>query len=167
MFMPALYQSHILDSFSAPCVGWEWWPRKDSCGSIKLWHDYLVFRVLSERSPDVGRFIKIRNAAKALNHLSDDALSLDETVHGLCWLALELGTNCPGERQLWLKGDGRECWVIYPDHYNPPTVERALERQMVQAREPRHRMRNLICFAVQLTSTWFQRLKICYSKAMA
>ncbi|CAH0044427.1 unnamed protein product [Clonostachys solani] len=129
MFMPALYQSHILDSFSAPYVGWEWWSRKNSCGSIKLWHGYLVFRVLGERSPDVGRFIEIRNAAKALSRLSGGALSLDEAVHGFCWLALEVGTNCPGERQLWLKGDGRECWVIYPDQYHPPTVERALERQ--------------------------------------
>lgn len=149
MFMLALYQSHILDSFSAPYIGWEWWSRKDSCGSIKLWHDYLVFRVLGERSPDVGRFMEIGNAAKVLSQLSGYALSIDETVQGFCWLALELGTNCPGERQLWLKGDGRECWVIYPDQYNPPTIERALERQSDSSQKtpPSNAQLDLLCGA--------------------
>ncbi|CAG9994042.1 unnamed protein product [Clonostachys byssicola] len=149
VFIPALFQTHILDSFSAPYIGWEWWSRKDSCGSIKLWHDYLVFRVLGERNPDVGRFMEIRNAGKALSHLSGDVLSLDETVQGLCWLALELGTNCPGERQLWLKGDGRECWVIYPDQYHPPNVELALERQSdsSQRTPPSNAQLDLLCGA--------------------
>lgn len=93
--------------------------------------------------------MEIGNAAKVLSQLSGYALSIDETVQGFCWLALELGTNCPGERQLWLKGDGRECWVIYPDQYNPPTIERALERQSDSSQKtpPSNAQLDLLCGA--------------------
>ncbi|KAK8040982.1 hypothetical protein PG994_013989 [Apiospora phragmitis] len=119
--VPALYVSRALDRFSAPHVGGFWWMRDDRYGAGELWHDYLVYRVMGETDPDVGRYVEIREAAEALWARTSSSSSsssssgsysvgggdghnhrtLRDIVDGLCWLALERGTNSPGDRENW------------------------------------------------------------------
>ncbi|KAK7954704.1 ankyrin repeat-containing domain protein [Apiospora saccharicola] len=117
-FVPALYASQALDRFSARDVGRSWRVRNDRYGAGKLWHDYLVYRAIGETDPSVGRFVEIRQTAEALwARTSSSSGSIGEAggdqqprprtlrdiVEGLCWVALENGTNYPGERQQWAK----------------------------------------------------------------
>ncbi|KAK8035539.1 hypothetical protein PG993_010534 [Apiospora rasikravindrae] len=112
-FVSALFSSRALDHFSAPHVGGFWWMRDDRYGAGTLWHDYLVYRVMGETDPNVGRYVEIRQAAEALwarasspsgsSSESGDGhhRPLRDIVDGLCWLALERGTKSPGDRQNW------------------------------------------------------------------
>ncbi|KAK7966396.1 uncharacterized protein PG986_000673 [Apiospora aurea] len=107
-FVSALYESQALDHFSAPHVGGFWWMRDDRYGAGKLWHDYLVYRVMRETDPDVGRYVEIREIAEALLARTSSSSGSDgrhrtlrDIVDGLCWLALERGTKSPGGRQNW------------------------------------------------------------------
>ncbi|VUC19889.1 unnamed protein product [Clonostachys rosea] len=106
-FTPALYESRILDDVSAPHVGRRWWLRNDRYGAARLWQRYLVYRVLGEKDPKVGRYADIRKAAETLCDLiiksGNDSPSFHDITEGLCWLALERGTNRPGEKRLWFK----------------------------------------------------------------
>ena len=91
--------------------------RDDRYGAAKLWQGYLAQRVLGETSKDVGRFVEIREAAEAMHGLTaaigNKCLSVQEIVHGLCWLALERGTNRPGKRQLWIRPTS-DVWTSFP-----------------------------------------------------
>ncbi|CAH0059487.1 unnamed protein product [Clonostachys solani] len=51
-FIPALYNSRILDDVSAPQIGRHWWMRDDQHGPNRLWQQYLVARVLGEADPE-------------------------------------------------------------------------------------------------------------------
>lgn len=91
--------------------------RDDRYGAGKLWHDYLVYRVVGETDRSVGRFVEIREAAEALwsritrssgtpgedgeDGESPRPRTLRDIVDGLCWLALERGTKSPGDKQNW------------------------------------------------------------------
>ena len=139
---PVLYQTRLLDDFSAPQVGFHWQMRDDRYGSAKLWHDYLVYRVLGEMNRDVGRFVEIREAAIALHNLvltvGGRCLPMQDIIHGLCWLALERGTNRPGERRLWIKAR-HNVWNIFPT-----TVKRLRNSFIDQPSSPEL---NLLCAA--------------------
>ncbi|KAI9162934.1 ankyrin [Paramyrothecium foliicola] len=104
-FRLALCRSHILDRFSAVQVGFRWWLRKDPYGSTKLWYDYLVYRVRSEKDRNVGRYVEIRETAEAVSGLTATItgirLPVEDAIRGLCWLALERATNCPGQLSVY------------------------------------------------------------------
>lgn len=81
-----------------------YWHRRTYYGSEVLWHDYLVFRCRNETDKSVGRFVEIRDVAHALLQHCDKqshGLDLNTVIDGLCWLALERGSHCPGTRKFW------------------------------------------------------------------
>ncbi|KAH8903811.1 ankyrin, partial [Coniochaeta sp. PMI_546] len=92
----AIYQSHLLDHFYAPDVGYLW-QIKDHHGAEIFWHAYLVQRVLTERDCTVGRYVDIREVAQRICEEIGSTADLQATVQSLCWLALDGQTSFPGK----------------------------------------------------------------------
>ncbi|KAI0967023.1 ankyrin repeat-containing domain protein [Xylaria arbuscula] len=103
-FQPSLFESRVLDMFSSR-DSLRHWPVRRHYGGDQFWHSYLVYRVHNETDPTIGRFVEIRRIARELHVVAD--ADYDETVGGLCWLALELGTKSPGKREAWVEHGGR------------------------------------------------------------
>ncbi|KAI0436894.1 ankyrin repeat-containing domain protein [Xylaria telfairii] len=103
-FQPALFESRVLDNFNSDDSLRHWSIRKHY-GGDQLWHSYLVYRVGNETDPTVGRFVEIQLTAKELCVATKT--DYDKIVGGLCWLALEIGARCPGQRELWVDHSGR------------------------------------------------------------
>ena len=100
VYYPALFDSHLLDH--------EHLRRRHSRGPVytcnshdhgvaKLWHDYLVYRVLRERDDQVGRFVELRELARTIvDEAQRPEWDLRHVVDELCWSALESGVKAPG-----------------------------------------------------------------------
>lgn len=113
---PLLFHTKALDQ-AGNRQHFSWWHSRTYYGSETLWHDYLVFRCHNETDKSVGRFVEIRDVAKALlqsreRHTDDHDLDLDKVLDGLCWLAMERGTVWPGMRKYW--HDGGKPWPPDP-----------------------------------------------------
>lgn len=94
---PALFQSLLLDGYGARAVGQSWYS-KDQHGAEKLWHEYLVQRVLTEKDPAVGRYVEVREIAQRICKEMGTSSDFRATVQSLCWVCLERATQCPGRR---------------------------------------------------------------------
>ena len=98
---PALFETHIMDHFCSNPIGSDFWRIQNQHGADKLWHDYLVYRVMDERDATVGRFVEIRQIAQAICQGTESVLDLHATVEALCWLALTHGTKVGREFNKW------------------------------------------------------------------
>ncbi|KAI0423773.1 ankyrin repeat-containing domain protein [Xylaria sp. FL1042] len=88
-FQPALFESRVLDTFLTTRLH-NWSIRRHhSCN--QLWHSYLVYRVRNETDPTICRFVEIQEIAREFCTAAQ--ADYDETVDGLCRLALERGTH--------------------------------------------------------------------------
>ncbi|RDL30379.1 uncharacterized protein BP5553_10257 [Venustampulla echinocandica] len=81
---PALFETRLMDREHA--IGTFRWHLENQHGAEKLWHEYLVHRVMGERDPSVGRFVEMRQTAEAA--CRETAIDLHTAVDGMCWLAL-------------------------------------------------------------------------------
>jgi hypothetical protein len=79
MVHPALFETHLMDSSRFP-VGTALWQLWNQHGADKLWHEYLVYRVVEEKDATVCQE-------------TENALNLRATVEALCWLVLKHGTR--------------------------------------------------------------------------
>jgi len=98
---PALFETHIMDHFYSNPIGSDFWQIQNQHGADKLWHKYLVYRVMHERDATVGRFIEIRQIAQAICQETESVLDLHATVEALCWLALTHGTKVGPDANKW------------------------------------------------------------------
>ncbi|KAK7985852.1 hypothetical protein PG988_003474 [Apiospora saccharicola] len=106
VYYPALFESHLLDHEHLRrrhCRGPVYTCNTHDHGVAKLWHDYLVYRVLRERDPAIGRFVELRELAQTIvdeappqRPLDADEWDLRHVVDILCWFALESGVKAPG-----------------------------------------------------------------------
>jgi ankyrin repeat protein len=88
-----LFETGVLDGVRKPGL-FENWPVRKYYGADTLWHDYLVFKCRSERSPSASCIAEIQTLASALlPHVQlqrlDDQDDRDIILDGLCWLGME------------------------------------------------------------------------------
>lgn len=98
---PALFETHLMDSWWKSQYGTMRRPTLYQHGANELWHRYVVYRVMGERDATVGRLVEIREIAVAV--CEEAALDLRFVVEGLCWLALNHETDTNSED--WDKWD--------------------------------------------------------------
>lgn len=97
--LPALFETHLMDNYFYFYVGSYQWQLNvgSKYGADKLWHKYLVFRVMDGRDKTVERFIQMRQLAQVIcqemERERESAFDLREIVESLCWLALKKGNS--------------------------------------------------------------------------
>ncbi|KAI9645926.1 hypothetical protein NHQ30_005363 [Ciborinia camelliae] len=95
----ALFESRLLDSFDTGATGilCDWHIEKDH-GKSKLWHSYLVHRVLNETSLSHPRYLIIRDIAQRV--CDETGADLKPTIETLCWPALKYASNPDSDSEL-------------------------------------------------------------------
>lgn len=88
---PALFETHLMDHFRGAQLGSMRWLASYKADADKLWHRYVVYRVMGERDATVGRLVEIREVALAV--CREAALDMRSVVDALCWLALDHDTK--------------------------------------------------------------------------
>ncbi|VUC26168.1 unnamed protein product [Clonostachys rosea] len=101
LFQSALFETKHLDDIK-PCGSayqptgtLEYWPSTRKPAAQKLWHSYLVYRVLNEVDPSVKRYVEVRGIANVI--CSETGADFHQTIKDLCWLGLayQLGSTWP------------------------------------------------------------------------
>lgn len=88
MVHTALLETCLMDDFgSTATFGSTKWRLRHQHGAFELWNQYLVMRSLREQNPAVGRFVEIRDLAKAIHSETVLVLDLKGIVETLCQLA--------------------------------------------------------------------------------
>ncbi|KAK7222113.1 hypothetical protein V2G26_010116 [Clonostachys chloroleuca] len=101
LFQSALFETRLMDDirpYGSPISmsgTLEYWPLNRKPAAHKLWHSYLVYRVLNEVDPNVKRYVEVRDIANAI--CSETGGDLLQTIKDLCWLGLahQLGNAWP------------------------------------------------------------------------
>lgn len=96
LFQPALFDTRLLDQYY-PHHGHDHqvsptllnWSIRRNHGAQKLWHSYLSYRVQNENDPTIHRFVELRGIAETISKDDETGMGLKDTIHALCWLALE------------------------------------------------------------------------------
>lgn len=100
VYYPALFESHLLDHEHLRRRHWRgpvYTCNTHDHGVAKLWHEYLVYRVLRERDAAIGRFVEIRELAQTIvDEAQKPEWDLRHVVDALCRSALESGVKAPG-----------------------------------------------------------------------
>lgn len=84
---PALFETHLMDNKGGE-IGTYHWNDRHQHGADKIWHQYLVYRVMTEKNVRVIRYVEIRNIAEAVCREIVNPPNLRGMVENLCWQAL-------------------------------------------------------------------------------
>ncbi|CAG9977988.1 unnamed protein product [Clonostachys byssicola] len=130
LFQSALFETRLMDDIRpygtslARAGTLEYWPltskRKEA--AHKLWHSYLVYRVLNEVDPNVKRYVEVRNTASAI--CTENGADFLQTIKNLCWLGLahQLGNAWPVPHRRILRGPDALTPRPPPLNNNSPDV---------------------------------------------
>ncbi|CAH0058520.1 unnamed protein product [Clonostachys solani] len=128
LFQSALFEARLLDDirpYGTPLSRsgtLEYWPSTRKPAAQKLWHSYLVYRVLNEVDPNVKRYVEVRGIANAI--CSETGGDLLQTIKDLCWLGLahQLGNAWPLPHRRIIRGQVALTPVPAPSKNNSPDV---------------------------------------------
>lgn len=104
---PALFETHMMDYVHTTPIGSDPWQSRHQHGADKLWHRYIVYRIMDPKSM-IGRFSEIRQIAQVIHQEAKTGLGLQATVEALCWLALTHATQFTRNKGKWWYPNMRE-----------------------------------------------------------
>ncbi|KAK6821359.1 hypothetical protein PG987_015759 [Apiospora arundinis] len=110
IYYRALFESHLLDHEHVKRYNSRtavYLCNSNDHGVAKLWHNYLVYRVIGERDIAIGRFVEIRSLAQAIVQ-ADPSKGLRSVVDSLCWLALDNGAMAPSLYENWRRAGAND-----------------------------------------------------------